>query len=96
MLLRKFLHDIVVRVIRLENVFIKFLAVVGMIRFYKFDLLEFVFLEVEARVEIVIVEMEYFFKCLKRKVILRSSFGDSIHDYCILFPEVMILPVEGI
>jgi hypothetical protein len=54
---------------------------VGVVGFYEFDLLELVFLEVEARVEIVIVEMEYFFECLKREIILSRSFGDSIH-YC--------------
>jgi len=86
MFLSEFLHDIVVRIICLENEFIKFLTVEAVIRFYKFDLLEFIFLEVEASVKIIIVEMEYFFKCLKRQIILSSFFRNSIHNHCILFP----------
>ncbi len=49
-----------------EDMFIELLAIVGMICFDEFDLLEFIFLEIEAGVEVVIIEMEYFFECLKR------------------------------
>ena len=77
MVLGELFDNIIVRVIRIENVFVQLLRVVSMICFEEFNLLELIFLEVESSVQIIIVKMKHIFERLELHIELSCPFDES-------------------